>query len=101
MTMDLVEMTRVPTDNPIEIWGGPSDPEPIQIEETIGSDNLEVSMPQVGSPGGVLAQPEIVRTSGRESTPNPLIDLITIYDDEESSEVSLVTPVKITEETGT
>jgi hypothetical protein len=27
-----------------------------------------------------------------------LFDLITIYDDEESSEVSLVTPVKITEE---
>ena len=32
------------------------------------------------------------------STQNPLFDLITIYDDEESLEVSLVTPVHITEE---
>jgi hypothetical protein len=39
-----------------------------------------------------------VRTSGRKSIPNPLFDLITIYDDEESSEVSLVTLVQITEE---
>jgi hypothetical protein len=30
--------------------------------------------------------------------PNTLFDLITIYDDEERSEVSLITPVPITEE---
>jgi hypothetical protein len=92
-------MTRFPTNNPNERWGGPSDLEPIQIEETPGSDNPEASTPQVESPRDVSAQPEIMRTSGREITPNALFDLITIYDDEESSEVSLVTPVKIAEET--
>jgi len=40
-----------------------------------------------------------VRTLGRKSTPNPLFDIIIIYDYEESSKVSLVTPVKIKEET--
>jgi hypothetical protein len=91
-------MTRVLVKNPIEIWEGPSDPEPIQIEETIRSDNPEVSMPQIGLPGDVSAQPGIARTSERESAPNPLHELITIYDDEESSEVFLVTLVGITEE---
>jgi hypothetical protein len=38
-----------------------------------------------------------VGTSGRKSTPNSLHKLINIYDDEESIEVSLVTPVPITE----
>jgi hypothetical protein len=92
-------MKRVPIDNPIEIWEVQSNPKPIQIGETIGSDNHEASTPHVGSPGGVSAQPKIERTSGRESAPNPLHDLIMIYDDEESLEVSLVTPVQITEET--
>jgi hypothetical protein len=95
---DLIEMTRVPVDNPIEIQVGPSGPEPIQIEEIIGLDNPEVTTPQARSLGDISAQPEIARTSGRESAPNPLHDLITIYDDEESSEVSLVTLVQITEE---
>jgi hypothetical protein len=55
-------------------------------------------MPQAISPGDISAQPEIARTSRRASAPNPLHDLITIYDDEESSEVSLVTLVQIIEE---
>jgi hypothetical protein len=80
---DLVEMMRVLADNPIEIRGGPSDPEPIQTEETIGLDNPEASTPQVRSPGEVSAQTEIARRYGRTSTPNPLFDIITIYDDEE------------------
>jgi hypothetical protein len=45
-----------------------------------------------------LAKPEIERKSGREITPNPMFNLITIYDNEDSSEVSLITLVKITEE---
>jgi hypothetical protein len=45
-----------------------------------------------------LTQPKIVGTSGRESAPNPLSELIKIYDDDESPEVSLVTPVHIEEE---
>jgi hypothetical protein len=46
----------------------------------------------------IPAQQEIPRTSGEASVPNILFDLITIYDDEESSEVSLITPVPIIEE---
>jgi hypothetical protein len=77
---------------------GPSGPELIQIDKITRLDDPEVTTPQAGSPGSVLAQPEIARTSRRESAPNPLHDLITIYDDEESLEVSLVTLVQITEE---
>jgi hypothetical protein len=82
---NLIEMTRVPTDNPVEIRTSPSGLEPIQIEEIMGSDNPEVSMPHVRSLGDVSAQPEIARTSGRASAPNPLHNLITIYNDEEIS----------------
>jgi hypothetical protein len=61
-------------------------------------DNPEVTMPQAGSLGDDSAQAKIARTSGRESAPNPLRDLITIYDDEDILEVSLVTLVHITKE---
>jgi hypothetical protein len=91
-------MTRLPEDNLVKIQVGPNDPEPIQIEEIIGLDDPIVSMPHAGSLGDISAQLDIARTSGRESTPNSLHDLITIYDGEESSEVSLVTLVQITEE---
>jgi hypothetical protein len=91
-------MTRALANNPNESWVGPSDPELIEIDEIVRLDNPEVIMPQAGSLGGVSAQPEIVRTSGRSSAPNLLHKLINIYDDEESSEVSLVTNVQITEE---
>jgi hypothetical protein len=40
----------------------------------------------------------MARTSWRASAPNPLHNLITIYDDEESLKVSLVTLVQIKEE---
>jgi hypothetical protein len=94
---DLVGMTRSPTDDPDESRVGPSSPEIKEIDEIEGLDNLEVTMPHAGSLGDVSIQPEIVRTSGRASAPNPLRELINIYDDEES-EVSLVTPVHITKE---
>jgi hypothetical protein len=55
-------------------------------------------MTQAGSPGDISSQLEIVRTSRRASAPNPLHDLTTIYDGEESLKVSLVTLVHITEE---
>jgi hypothetical protein len=42
---DLLEMVRVPFDNPVKIQVGPSGPELIQIEESIGFDNLEVTTP--------------------------------------------------------
>jgi hypothetical protein len=46
----------------------------------------------------ISAQPEMVITSMITSASNPLRELINIYDDEEISEVSLVTLVPITEE---
>jgi hypothetical protein len=70
----------------------------MQIEEIFGLDNPEVSTPQVRLLGDISSHPEIERTSWRKSAPNPIHDLITIYDDEESLEVSLVTLVQITEE---
>jgi hypothetical protein len=57
-------MTRFLADNPTKIWEGPSDPKWIQIGETTRSDNPEVSTPQVGSLGGILAHLKISRTSG-------------------------------------
>jgi hypothetical protein len=100
--LDLIEMTRIPTNDPIKSRGEPSGLEPMQIEEATGSENPEVPLPQIRSPGEISTQPEIARTLERTSVPNPLFDLITIYDDEESSkeslEVSLVTLVQITEE---
>jgi hypothetical protein len=95
---DLVEMSRILTDDPIERRGEPSGLEPIQLKKITELENLEVPPPQIRSPGGISTQPEIARTPGRISVPNPLFELITIYDDEESSEVSLVTPMQIMEE---
>jgi hypothetical protein len=71
-----------PTDNPDESQVGPSNLEKIEINEITGLDNPKVTTPQVGSPRDVSAQPKIVRTSERESAPNPLRELINIYDDE-------------------
>jgi hypothetical protein len=45
-----------------------------------------------------VTQPQIARTSRRTSVPNPLFNFITIYDDEDSLKVSLVTPVHIAKE---
>jgi hypothetical protein len=40
-----MEMKRVPVDNQIKIQVGPSDLEPIQIEDIIELDKPKVSMP--------------------------------------------------------
>jgi hypothetical protein len=86
-------MSRIPVDDSIMSRG-----EPIQLEEITGPENPEVPSPQIKSRGVISNQPEISMKPGRKSVPNPFFDLITIYDKEESSEVSLVTPVQITEE---
>jgi hypothetical protein len=92
-------MMRIPTDNPITRRGEPSGLESIQLEEITSTEKLRVPSPQIKSPGTILTQPEVSRMLGGTCVPNPLFDLINIYDDEESSEVSLVTPVPITKET--
>jgi hypothetical protein len=91
-------MTGLPADNLDRSQTGPSDLEFIDLDEITGLDNLEFTMPPSGSPIGVSAQPYIVGTSGRTSPSNPLRELIKIYDDDESPEVSPVTPMHIEEE---
>jgi hypothetical protein len=91
-------MTGLPADNPDRSQMGPSGPEFIDLDEITGLDNPEFAMPPPDHRQVFSAQPEIVRTSGRTSPSNPLSELIKIYDDDESPEVSLVTPVRIEEE---
>jgi len=95
---DLVDMMRFPTDNPITRIGDPSGSEEVQPEGITKPEKPEIPPPQIGSPGGISTQPEISRTPGRTSIPNPLYDSKNIYDYEEVSEDSRVTPVQITEE---
>jgi hypothetical protein len=72
--------------------------ETILLEGTTDPENPRVPSQQAISLVIILSQQEIQRTSGEEGVSNTLYDLITIYDDEESSEVSLITPVPITKE---
>jgi hypothetical protein len=95
---DLTGMTESLADNPNVIQTGPSGPELIDIDEIVELDNPEIVTPQARSSRGVGTHPEIVRTSGRASAPNPISELINIYDDEESLEVFLVTLVQIIKE---
>jgi hypothetical protein len=90
---DLIEMLSIPTDDPIERRGELSGLEPIQLEEITRTENPKVPPPQIRSLGGISTQPEIVRTPRRTSVPNPLFELITIYDDFDILEVSLVAQV--------
>jgi hypothetical protein len=69
---DLVDMSRIPIDDPITSRGERSGLEPIQLEEIIGPENPEVPSPQIRAPGGISTQPEISRKPGRKSVPNPL-----------------------------
>ena len=72
--------------------------ESTQLEETIGRENPRVPLPWDRSSVTIPTQYESSRTPSEMSVPNPLFDLITIYDDEESLEVSLVTLILIIEE---
>jgi hypothetical protein len=96
--LDLIDMMRIPMENPITGRGEPNDLEPIQLEEITGQENPRVPSPQIRSLGTTPAQLEVSRTPGGTSVPNPIFELITIYDDEESLEVSLINLVPITEE---
>jgi hypothetical protein len=78
-------MLRIPIEDIMKIRGERSGLEPIQLEEITEPKNLEVPPLEIRSPRGISTQPEIARTLGRKSVPNPLFELITIYGDEESS----------------
>jgi hypothetical protein len=69
---DLIRMTMLPTDNPDESQIGPSGPELIDLDEITRLDDPEFTMPPVGSPTGVSAQPETVEgISGRQVHQTP------------------------------
>jgi hypothetical protein len=91
-------MMRIPSDDPITIREETSGLESIQLEEISGLENPRVPSPQIRSPMTFPTQPEISRIPGETGVPNTLFDLIMIYDDEESLEVSPVTLGSITEE---
>jgi hypothetical protein len=91
-------MMRITPTDPITIREGLNGSESIHEKETTSLENPIVPSPQAISLVTIPTQYEIPRTPGETGVPNPLFDLITIYNDEESSEVSLVTSIPITEE---
>ena len=90
-------MARLPEDNSDRSHMGPSDPEFIDLDEITGLEYPEFTTPPAISSTGVSAQSETVGTSGRTTASNPLSEIIKIYDNDESPEVSLVTPFHIEE----
>jgi hypothetical protein len=97
---DISETTGSPVDNPEISQVGPSGPEFIDLDEITGLDDPEFTIPPFGSLTGVSTQPGIVEASRWTSVSNPLSELIKIYDDDESPEVSLMNPMHIKEEKG-
>jgi hypothetical protein len=91
-------MMRILADDPIISRGEPSVLESIQLEEITDPKKPRVSSPQIRSPRTIPPQPEVSRMPGGTGVPTPMFELRTIYDDEESLEVSLVTLVPIKEE---
>ena len=89
-------MRTTPTD-PITIREELNGSESTQLEETTSQENPRVSSPQARSSVTIPTQYEVPRTPGEMGVPNPLYDLITIYDDEESLEVSLINLIPIIE----
>jgi hypothetical protein len=70
--------------------------ETIPPEKTVDQEKPSLMSPQAGSLVNTIAQRRITRASSGTGVPTVLIDLITICDDEESLEVSLITSVPIT-----
>jgi hypothetical protein len=93
--LDLIRLPRLLTNSPEESTMGPSDPDFMNLDNINGSDNPESTIPPVGSPVGVTAQPEIGRVSVETSVPSPLRKFINIYSDDESPEASRGTPVRV------
>jgi hypothetical protein len=93
-------MPRLPTDSPEDSLTGPSGPELIYLDKINGSEDSEYTTPLVGSPTGIAMQLGEVEVSVETSALDPLREIIKIYDDDESSEVSLNNPVHVEEEKG-
>jgi hypothetical protein len=70
----------------------------IPPEESVDQENTSPMSPQEGSSVTTTTQRRSTRASSGMGMPTILIDLITIYDDEEGSEASHITPVPITQE---
>jgi hypothetical protein len=97
---DLVRMPRLLTNSPEESSMGPSGLELIDLDNINGSENPESTTPLVGSPTGIAMHSKAVEGSVETSASDPLHELIKIYDDDESSEVSLGNPMHVKEEKG-
>jgi hypothetical protein len=89
---------RLPTDSPKEILVDPSGPNFINLDNTNGSDELESTIPPSNPPTGPMNQPEVGRVSVETSVPNPLIEFINVYNDDESPKEYQRTPVHVQEE---
>jgi hypothetical protein len=77
-----LRITPVDTSNHGEEINGSDTTPP---EETVDQENTSSDFPQEGSSMTITAQQRITRESSGMGVPNVLIDLITIYDYEESS----------------
>jgi hypothetical protein len=87
---------RITHTDPIKIREELNGSNSTQLEETAGLENPRVPSPQARPLMTIPNQHEIPRTPGEMGVPNTLFDIITIYDDEESLEVLLITPIPIT-----
>jgi hypothetical protein len=89
---------RITPSDPINIREELNGSESTYLEETVYLKNPRVSSPQARSSLTIPTHHEIPRTPCEMGVPNILLDLITIYDDEEILEVLLITLVPIIEE---
>jgi hypothetical protein len=76
---------RIPLNDPITIKEDPNGSESIQLEEITSLENPRAPSPQIRASLTIRTQFEIPRTPGETGFPNPLFDLISIYNDEEIS----------------
>ena len=89
---------RITPFDPINIIEEINGSESTPLEETTHPENPGITSPQGRSSTIATTQLGETRTSSGTDMSDVLIDLITIYDDEENSRVSLITPVPIAEE---
>jgi hypothetical protein len=94
----LIEPLRVIQFDTINLGEELNGPETTPLEETAHLENPSIMSEHARSSIFVTVQPRETRTSSGTNVPDVLIDLITIYDDEERSWFSFITPVPITKE---